>query len=601
MRPPLIAAPPARASKDAPGRSQKHMQTATVAIVLGLLAATPARSADLGPVVPAGVPDATFRSDAPAGQPNSGFGVTNEPRFAAPAAAPGSDPVGTTTATGAQVAPPSPVPGGDAHFVVTELRVEGDNPLPPEDVQALLLPYLGEHEGFLGLQGAAESLEELLRERGYAFHRVSIPRQRTSSGSIRFVVQAFRIGTVNVEGAQYFSPDDVRHSLPVLVEGATPNSRALARNLELANSHPTRRLGLTVKKSDKPGYLDATLKVQDRSPHQFFTAVNNRGSNETGEARWAFGYQNSDLFGTDHAVTLTYTTSPGHWDDVAQYGLNYNIPLYGLGGTLSAFYSYSDVDSGTIADFFQVSGKGKFGGVRYLQLLLPFGKYRHRAEFSVEDRLFDNNVDFRGRPIGVDVRSRPIGVRYSGEWVYPNANVGFSLGAFTNLHGGSDNDDDAYNRSRTGADSSWTAIRYGANADYSFSNKWLLRARMNGQYARDPLISGEQLGFGGADSLRGYEERVVAADRGVQATVEAWAPPVLPSLSLLAFADGALGKREQVQPGESRTLTLSSVGLGVRWRPNDHIVLNIDAGVVTNGAGPAEAGDARVHATLLVR
>jgi hemolysin activation/secretion protein len=577
MRRPMLAGPPT---------------LALISALLAIMTAASAPRAHADVAVPdTGITRETGRAPSPFAAPPS---VPDAPLAGDAAPASGAN------TPGARVAPPAAA-GGEVQFVVTELRVEGDNPLPPEDVQALLLPYLGEHEGFLGLQGAAEALEELLRARGFAFHRVSIPRQRTSSGSIRFLVQASRIGTIAVEGAEHYTADDVRRSLPVLVEGGTPNSRALARQLELANSHPTRRLGMTMKKSERAGYLDATLKVQDRSPHQFFSTINNRGSEETGEARWAVGYQHSDVFGLDHVATLTFTTSPGHWSDVAQYGFNYSVPLYGLGGTLSAFYSYSDVDSGTIADFFEVSGQGKFGGVRYLQNLLPFGKYRHRAELSVEDRLFDNNVDFRGRPIGVDVRTRPVGIRYSGEWVYPNANVGFNLGASVNLPGGSDNDDDAYNRSRTGADNDWRVLRYGLNADYSFASKWLLRSRLNGQYSRDPLISGEQIGFGGSDVLRGYDERAVAADRGVQASVEAWAPPVLPSLSLLAFADGAYGKREQVQPGESRALTLSSVGLGARWRPNEHISLTVDVGVVTNGAGSSEAGDARVHATLLVR
>ena len=503
--------------------------------------------------------------------------------------------------SGALVIQTAQPPAADAHFVVTGFAIEGDNPLTERDTQALLAPYLGEHEGFLGLQGAAESLEELLRERGYAFHRVSIPQQRTNSGRIRFVIRAFRIGSIKVEGAEHADTATVLASVPALVEGQTPNSRVLGRSLELANTHPTRRLGVTVKKALRPGYLDATLKVQEQAPQQFFSNVNNRGSGDTGIGRLAFGYQQSNLFNRDHSLTLTYTTSPGHWEDVAQYGLNYSIPIYAFGGSLSAFYSYSDVDSGTIADFFQVSGKGQFGGLRYVQRLLPIGKFRQQAELAIEDRLFDNNVDFRGRAIGVDVRSRPLSVRYSGEWVYPSSNLGFFIGAAVNLAGGNNNTTNDYLRSRVGAGTDWKILRYGANADYSFSNHWLLRARFNGQYSADPLISGEQLGFGGSDSLRGYDERVVAADRGATLSVEAWAPPIAEGLTVLAFADAGYGKREQVQAGEARTLTLSSVGLGTRWRANQHIMLSVDVGVVANGAGSAHAGDGHVHANLTVR
>ncbi len=457
----------------------------------------------------------------------------------------------------------TPTPSTEAHFIVTAFAIEGDDPLTEQDTQTLLAPYLGEHEGFLGLQGAAESLEELLRERGYAFHRVTIPLQRISSGRIRFVIRAYRIASINIEGAERAGDATVLASVPALVEGQTPNSRALGRSLELADTHPTRRVGITVEKAARPGYLDATLKVQEQSPQQFFSNFNNRGSQDTGISRLAIGFAQSNLFNRDHSVTLTYTTSPGHRDDVAQYGLNYSIPFYSVGGARSAFSSYSDVDSGTIAEFFQVSGnfqvsgKGKFAGLRYVQRLLPIGKFRRQAELSVEDRLFDNNVDFRGRAIGVDVRSRRLSLRYSGEWVHPNSNLGFYVAAAANLSGGNNNTTSDYERSRLGADTDWRVLRYGANADCSFSNRWLLRARFNGQYSADPLISGEQLGFGGSDSLRGYEERVLAADRGVQLSVEAWAPPIAEGLTLLSFVDTAYGKREQAQAGEARALTLA--------------------------------------------
>ena len=492
-------------------------------------------------------------------------------------------------------------PADEAHFNVTAIRIEGDSPLPQDETDRLLAPYLGEQEGFLGLQTAAEALEELLHERGFAFHKVVIPPQRSSSGEIVFKVVAYRVDKIVVEGNQHFDAANVRASVPALQSEQTPNSRALARAIELSNGHPVRQVGVTVKRSPREGYLDATLKVEDRSPQQWFAALNNRGDNKTGQTRLALGYQFSNLFNHDHAITVTYTTSPGHWGDVAQYGANYVVPLYGLGGQLSLFYTYSDVDSGTVAEFFHVSGRGKFGGLQYVQHLLQLGAYRHHVQVSLEDRLFENNVDFRGVPVGVDVRSRPISFEYGGGWVYPDANYTYQIGYSHNLPGGASNGSSEYLASRPGAERAWAVGRANAAADHKFAQSWLLRARLNVQYAREPLIPGEQIGFGGADSTRGFDERIVAADSGAALSVEVWAPPVWQGLTLLGFVDTAYGTREQPQPGEQDRLTLTSVGVGARWRPNEHVALTFDWGVVTKGEAAARSGDSHVHFNVLVR
>ena len=489
----------------------------------------------------------------------------------------------------------------EAHFNVTDIRIEGDNPLPDAQVKQLLQPYLGEQEGFLGLQTAAEALEELLQQRGYAFHKVVIPPQRTTTGIIVFKVVAYRLDKILVEGNQHFAATSVRASVPPLRSEQTPNSRELARAVELANNHPVRQVGVTVKRSAREGYLDATLKVADRSPQQLFAAINNRGSSSTGETRASLGYQFSNLFNRDHTVTLTYTTSPGHWGDVAQYGANYVVPLYGLAGQLSVFYTYSDVDSGTVAEFFHVSGRGKFGGLQYVQHLLPWGAYRHHVQVSLEDRLFENNVDFRGLPIGSDVRSRPIGLEYGGDWVYPEANYSFQLGYFHNLPGGPSNSGGAYTAARPDAERTWGVFRASAAADHRLPRSWLVRGRLNAQYARAPLIPGEQLGFGGADALRGFDERLVAGDSGAVASLELWAPPLKWGVTMLGFIDSGYGTREKTQPGEKDRLSLTSVGIGGRWRPNDHFTLTFDWGVVTKGEANAQSGDNRLHFNLLVR
>ena len=67
-------------------------------------------------------------------------------------------------------------------FFIERFVVEGENPLDETETQTALLPFTGEQEGLNALQDAAKALETIMRERGYTFHRVIIPSQRTAEG-----------------------------------------------------------------------------------------------------------------------------------------------------------------------------------------------------------------------------------------------------------------------------------------------------------------------------------------------------------------------------------------------------------------------------------
>jgi hemolysin activation/secretion protein len=486
-------------------------------------------------------------------------------------------------------------------FTVTGFTVSGDNPLSEEQTQAILAPLAGEHEGLAGLTAAAAELESAILSAGHSFHRVILPPQTIEGGYVSLKVVTFKLADVQVTGNQYFSPENIRASLPALKAGSVPNTSELSRELIVANDHPSKKVTIRIKRSKVPDSVDAELDVEDRRPWQFFAALNNIGTDETGDFRISAGFQHSNLLNRDDALTLSYTTSPDHFDDVQQYGFNYQFPLYPLSGSLSFFYSQSDVDSGRIEQVFDVSGAGTFLGGYYTHTFLNSGGYRHRLRIGVEDRLFDDNIDFQGTPIGVDVRSRPLALSYSGEWRQERDAVNFQVAYVLNLGGGGDNSDAAYAAARFGAEQDWHAVRLAIFGSHLFSNNWSVHAAMIGQYAGDPLINGEQLGLGGANSIRGFEERAVSGDRGYRLSLEAWTPPLKYDVRLLGFIEGGQVESIDAPPGEIDSETLVSLGLGLRWRWADKLNLSFDFGQEINDARISGAGGTKAHFSLFYR
>jgi len=510
-------------------------------------------------------------------------------------------PIGVPAQTGA-----APVPAAEPpplRFTVRAFRVTGENPLDAARTEAVLAPFRGEYSGVEGLFEAASTLEKALADAGHSFRRVVLPAQTLEEGTVTLEVVAFKLGRVVVEGNQHFSRDNVLRSLPGLVSGETPRPRRLAQQRWIANLHPSKQVELRLKESDTALAIDAHVAVQDSAPENLFLGINNTGNNATGDFRIVGGFQHSNLSGRDDQITVSTTVSPTKIDRVEQIGASYALPLYALGGRIDAFYATSDVDSGTVQGVFDVAGAGDFLGVSYTHYLPRMGGYTHSVRAGIDDKRFDNTVNFLGLPLGVDVRSRPIAIGYDASYEHARGASSLHLTYVRNIPRGKRNSSFNYNASRLGADPVWDAVRFGAAADVALPRGWLLRLRGDGQLTDEPLISGEQFGVGVARSVRGYEERELSGDAGLFASAEAWTPPleVLHDARLLLFLDAGQRRSKSVQPGETKADNLVGAGVGVRWFLGTRMSVEFDLARPFNEAGITRTGDLRAHFNAFLR
>ena len=226
---------------------------------------------------------------------------------------------------------------------VVRFDISGNNPLSEADTAAVLAPHLGPHTSLGSLEAAATALENRLRDAGYSFHRVIIPAQKPAQGVVRLDILQFPLASVEVTGNEHFSADNIRRSLPGLVAGTTPDVNEMSRELGLANEHMSKRATIVLKESKRADALDAEIRVRDVPPANYFVSLIGHSKDaydvineNTGYTRATFGYQNTNLFDRDHAVTVSYTTSPERIDRVKQFGAFYSIPFYGYNTSLQA-------------------------------------------------------------------------------------------------------------------------------------------------------------------------------------------------------------------------------------------------------------------------
>src|SRR5262249_19362576 len=150
------------------------------------------------------------------------------------------------------------------------------------------------------------------------------------------------------------------------------------------------------------GVTDVEVKVNEQAQRRGTATLNNTGTRATGEWRAGFIWNDYNFLGRSHQLTASATTSDRP-DRVLVATLGYLIPLPSTGDSVSFGYAYSDVDSGRVADLFNIVGKGSLWNVRYSRNLLRSAESRHTLDFGYDERRYRDLIDFFGTNLGVDV------------------------------------------------------------------------------------------------------------------------------------------------------------------------------------------------------
>ena len=475
-------------------------------------------------------------------------------------------------------------------FTVSKFTINGDNPI-GDKADKVLAPYIGEQSGLEGLSAAADALEQAIIKEGFSFYRVSLQPQELTSGTVQFQVIKFAIGSINVSGNEFFDQENIEHSLPLLKSGETPNTKTLSRSLKLANNHASKNILLKFKEGESGDTIDADITVKDQNPQIFFVTLDNTGSEDTKEVRTTLGYQHGNLFNKDHSLTATLTVAPEDPDATTQIGFNYHLPMYRHGANLDFLFSDSEINSGTVGSGIAINGKGQVLGFTYTRPLLTDTNFNHQWTAGFQNKSFDNEITVGTTPISSKVISSPLILGYSFNYATQSGAINGGISADGNMGVGGDNTDAAYAAVRTGAEKSWSTVKYNLSYDHVFAKNWLIHGGFMGQSSSDNLISGEQFGVGGSASLRGFEERSVTGDIGNYLTLEVWTPAYFGARYLFFIDNASVETNDTPGASDATSFDLASYGIGARWSWKQQLSVSLDVGVISKGLSPTEGAN----------
>ncbi len=463
---------------------------------------------------------------------------------------------------------------------VTGFKVTGNALLPPQAIDAVLQPYQGERS-IDELRQAADAVQELYVKAGYGAVVAFLPEQSLQSGDIEIRVVEGRLSEVLVEGNSHFSRRNILNSLPALQIGATPNVRTLDAQVQMANENPSKLIHVLLQPGARTGEVQAKVRVEERDPLRWWAGLDNTGDEKTGRLRGNVGVQHANLFDRDHLLAAQLQASVEHPADSFVISAAYRVPFYDRRFLLDALAARARVDGGTTATLaggLSFAGKGRLFGLRLTRLLDRWGENDQRLSMSLDHRDYENSCEISGLPPGAcgpageSVAVQPLGLEYSLRG-FGEVPLGFAASLQHNLQlGGGNSTDEHFELVRPGAKPHYSLLRMSASGGAVFPADWQLLGRINTQWTHDALVPSEQFGIGGAYSVRGYEERELAGDRGVGGSIELASPNLAlagkgSQMRLLAFGDAGHVQNELSTPcmNQSAGCTLASVGIGARY------------------------------------
>jgi hemolysin activation/secretion protein len=455
-----------------------------------------------------------------------------------------------------------------------------------------LAPFIGRALTFADLQTITRLASDWYRGHGRPFVSVTVPPQNVSSGIVQVVVSEYRVGTVGVSGNRWFSSGLIRDESG-LAQGQTLTLPGVQADLDWLNANPFRSVNAIFAPGAASGTTNVVLDTKDRLPVRLYAAYDNAGVPSLGLGEWSIGGTWGNVAGLDQLLSYQFTRSIS--GAYSAHALSWSIPLPWR-DRLLIFGSYATENPDIGSDFTEPGRTGQ-ASLRYVhtlpRLALPGGLgLTEDFQIGYDFKTTNNNLEFGGVSVftgEAEIDQFPL--IYDATLTDPYGQTAFqnqlvlSPGGMTGA-----NNDEAFQTLVPGATANYVYDRVGLTRVTFLPAGFSWVGRVLGQVSDRNLLYSEELGAGGADSVRGYYTDSALGSQGVLLSNEIRGPafslagllhlrtPVRDKEQLGAFWDYALVSQVEAVPDAVNKANLSSVGVALHSTLNRYADLRFDLG-----------------------
>ncbi len=501
-----------------------------------------------------------------------------------------------------------------------------------------LQPFLDKPLTDASLAAIQFRIRDYCKSHGHLIVDVITPEQDVVNQVIRIAVVEGELAHLKVTqlGKRWFADSilikgaDFKTNAPVL-EGQLNSGLVWVNNNTYqslgvdAFSGTFRDVSASFSRGEDIGHTDIDLRAQERFPLRVFAGYDDSGITAIGEDQFFGGLTWANAFGLDHRASYTYLTD-ANLNRLQQHSGSYAIPLPGHQlFTIYGAFANLNPDFSDIPEASNLRQKGQYYQLtaRHLLALPSLGNYDHSLTFGFDYKNTDTPLLFTASTASTILQTNRVQVNqfsleYAGRLKDHFGTTGFNLQGVYSPGGLTENDDTA----------EYDTFRRGTTAHYLYGRAVLQRETLlplslpgsmgsieprkftwffkaSGQFTDNRLITTEQLGLGGFDTVRGYDERIVEGDFGYLINNELRAPRIkLGNLTRQAnhqdwmqavlFCDygSAYNQRANSALLESYHQELTSLGVGLRYEVADNLRFRFDYGFQLSRSYATTAPDA---------
>jgi hemolysin activation/secretion protein len=521
----------------------------------------------------------------------------------------------------------SPAKLDTAGKVPQGVTIDGPQILYSPAVYRQLQQFIGRPFSRATMQSITAVVAAWYRAHNRPFVDVSFPDQDISSFKVQAVVTEYRLGHVRVSGNNWFGGWLLRSQLS-LSPGDRIDSKLLGDDLTWINQNSYRQVQAVAEKSDIDGATDLELRTTDRFPWHFSAGYDDSGTPVTERGRWSFGIDWGDAFFLDQDLSYQFSSSDDFWlhpqgvpvesgrATFEGHQASWSIPLPWR-DRLVFFGNYNE-QRPDLGPFFSQLGTSWQASARYVVQLPSSTAFTQELQIGFDYKHTNNNLSFGGSSIShtpTEIDQFPLTYSAALDDTYGRT---VFLGELVLSPGGltAQNTDVAFQPSATqiGVPDAKARYLYGdANITritrLPLDASWILR--LQSQLASSNLLQSEQLGLGGVESIRGYDERTASASQGVLLSNELRSPPVGVIDKLFGTASG-----DQIQfdafwdyghvlektstAGAMNNATLASLGAGVHYVLGRFVDIRFEYGWQLRKAPGADARGSEPYLSVVI-
>ena len=454
------------------------------------------------------------------------------------------------------------------------------------------------------VQQVKQKIYAYAQEHERPFIVVSAFPQDASSGVLQCVVEESRLGQLKVVGNQWTPPERVAQYFKIQ-PGDVISQRRMAKDLNFANRNPFRRVQIVYSPGEEINTTDITLEVADRQPYRFYVGADNTGVPPTGRQRAFAGFSWGKIFNLDHTFFYQYTTNYNvnrfHANTFQYMALLPNESILNLYGGFSILHAKLSSPNR------RNTGTNIQGSLRYHLPFLPIHDFTHEMVIGMDVKHTNNTMEFVDftPTFGQTVNLTQFIGGYQCGWtknphdVHGGVEILFSPMQWI---AGQTNAD--FQSLRPGAQNKWMYAVVFGDYRYNLPHAFAYTAFFRGQWSSQTLLPSEQLGIGGYDTVRGYDQRQYNADSGFYISQEIHTPtfsvirrkkPHADQMYFLAFLDVGYGIDKVAVPGVKQSDYLMGVGPGLRYSFGAHFTARCDMGVKLHRQENFTGGDVMLH------